>query len=182
MEMPPDTLEAVGVNELFVVVTVDTSFTTEQAVVGLIDEIQILIEVWITTIVGYLSPSQICDVCALLRVKKLDMVMSPDSLEDFLTKETRVSSPWCVSTSSLSFSICPSRPGDKTRVRGLPKRSWTRRRSTTKGTGTISFTKYPVSSMSPQFCPRLLMTCCVLTRGSTKEHLYLQEVMYVCLL
>ena len=39
MEMPPDTLEAVGVNELFVVVTVDASFTTEQAVVGRIDEI-----------------------------------------------------------------------------------------------------------------------------------------------
>ena len=35
MEMPPDTLEAVGVNELFVVVTVDTSFTTEQTVVGI---------------------------------------------------------------------------------------------------------------------------------------------------
>jgi hypothetical protein len=31
MEMPPDTLEAVGVNELFVAVTVDASFTTEQA-------------------------------------------------------------------------------------------------------------------------------------------------------
>ena len=30
MEMPPDTLEAVGVNELFVTVTVDASFTTEQ--------------------------------------------------------------------------------------------------------------------------------------------------------
>ena len=42
MEMPPDTLEAVGVNELFVVVTVDTSFTTEQTVVGRIDEIHIL--------------------------------------------------------------------------------------------------------------------------------------------
>ncbi len=38
MEMSPDTLEVVGGNELFVVVTVD-SFTTEQAVVGLIDEI-----------------------------------------------------------------------------------------------------------------------------------------------
>jgi hypothetical protein len=30
MEIPPDTLESVGVNELFVVVTVDASFTTEQ--------------------------------------------------------------------------------------------------------------------------------------------------------
>ena len=38
MEMPPDTLEAVGVNDLFVVVTVDASFTTEQAVVGRIDD------------------------------------------------------------------------------------------------------------------------------------------------
>jgi hypothetical protein len=112
MEMPPDTLETVGVNELFVVVTVDTSFTTEQTVVGHIDEIHILIEVRIVTIVGYLSPSQVCDACALLSVRKLDMVMPPDSLEDFLTKETRVSVPWCVSTSSLSFSICPSRPGD----------------------------------------------------------------------
>jgi hypothetical protein len=45
MEMPPDTLEAVGVNDLFVVVTVDASFTTEQAVVGRIDEIHILIAV-----------------------------------------------------------------------------------------------------------------------------------------
>ncbi len=43
MEMPPDTLEAVGVNELFATVTVDASFTTEQAVVGRIDEIHILI-------------------------------------------------------------------------------------------------------------------------------------------
>ena len=42
MEMPPDTLETVGVNELFVAVTVDASFTTEQAVVGHIDEMQIL--------------------------------------------------------------------------------------------------------------------------------------------
>ncbi len=41
MEIPPDTLEAVGVNDLFVTVTVDASFTTEQAVVGHIDEIQI---------------------------------------------------------------------------------------------------------------------------------------------
>jgi hypothetical protein len=31
MEMPPDTLEAVGINELFVEVGVDASFTTEQA-------------------------------------------------------------------------------------------------------------------------------------------------------
>ena len=37
--MNTDTLE---VNELFVVVTVDSSFTTEQTVVGHIDEIQIL--------------------------------------------------------------------------------------------------------------------------------------------
>jgi len=43
--MPPDTLEAVGVNELFVAVTVDESFTTEQTVVGHIDEIHILITV-----------------------------------------------------------------------------------------------------------------------------------------
>ncbi len=34
MEMPPDTLEAVGVNELFVVVGVDVSFTTEEASSG----------------------------------------------------------------------------------------------------------------------------------------------------
>jgi hypothetical protein len=38
MEMSPGTLETVGVNELFVAVTVDASFTTEQAVVGRIDE------------------------------------------------------------------------------------------------------------------------------------------------
>ena len=43
MDMTPDTLEVDGVNELFVVVTVDISFTTEQAVVGRIDEIHILI-------------------------------------------------------------------------------------------------------------------------------------------
>jgi hypothetical protein len=61
MEMPPDTLETVGVNDLFVVVTVDSSFTTEQAVVGHIDEIHILIAVRTAPIVGYLSPSQICD-------------------------------------------------------------------------------------------------------------------------
>ena len=109
MEMPPDTLEAVGVNELFVAVTVDASFTTEQAVVGRIDEIHILIAVRTAPIVGYLSPSQICDDCALLRARKLDMEMPPDSLEDFLTKAARVSPPWCASTSSLPFSICPSR-------------------------------------------------------------------------
>ena len=34
MEMPPDTLEAVGINELFVAVGVDASFTTEQAASG----------------------------------------------------------------------------------------------------------------------------------------------------
>jgi hypothetical protein len=34
MEIPPDTLEAVGINELFVAVGVDTSFTTEQAASG----------------------------------------------------------------------------------------------------------------------------------------------------
>ena len=112
MEMPPDTLEAVGVNELFVAVTVDASFTTEQAVVGRIDEIHILIAVRTAPIVGYLSPSQICDACALLRARKLDMEMPPDSLEDFLTKAARVSDPWCPPTSSLSFSICPSHRGD----------------------------------------------------------------------
>ena len=42
MEMSPDTLEAVRVNDLFVPVTVDASFTTEQTVVGHIDEIHIL--------------------------------------------------------------------------------------------------------------------------------------------
>ncbi len=41
MEIPPDTLEVVGVNEMFVVVTVDVSFTTEPVVVGHIDEIHI---------------------------------------------------------------------------------------------------------------------------------------------
>ncbi len=100
MEMPPDTLEAVGVNELFVAVTVDASFTTEQAVVGRIDEIHILITVRTAPIVGYLSPSQICDACAWLRARKLDMEMPPDSLEDFLTKAARVSAPWCAPKSS----------------------------------------------------------------------------------
>jgi hypothetical protein len=58
--------EAVGVNELFVAVTVDVSFTTEQTVVGHIDEIHILITVRTVPIVGYVPPSQICDACALL--------------------------------------------------------------------------------------------------------------------
>ena len=93
MEMPPDTLETVGINELFVAVTVDVSFTTEQTVVGRIDEIHILSAVRTTPIVGYLTPS-------------------PDTLEDFLTKAVRVSDPWCETTSSLSFSICPSHRGD----------------------------------------------------------------------
>jgi hypothetical protein len=109
---PADTLEVVGVNELFVEVTVDASFTTEQAVVGRIDEIHMMITVRTVPIVGYVSPSQICDVCALLCARKLDMEMPPDSLEDFLTKAERVSAPWCAPTSSLSFSICPSRPGE----------------------------------------------------------------------
>jgi hypothetical protein len=79
MEMPPDTLETVGVNKLFVAVTVDASFTTEQTVVGRIDEIQILSVVRTAPMVGYLSPSHICDDCALLRARKLDMEMTPDS-------------------------------------------------------------------------------------------------------
>jgi hypothetical protein len=36
------------------------------------------------------------------------MEMPPDTLEDFLTKASRVSTPWCKSTSSLSFLIFPS--------------------------------------------------------------------------
>ncbi len=112
MEMPPDTLEAVGVNELFVEVTVDASYKTEQAVVGHIDEMHILITVRSAPIVGYLSPSQICDTCALLRARNLDMEMPPDTLEDFLTKKARMSAPWCSPTSSLPSSIRPSRPGD----------------------------------------------------------------------
>ena len=75
MEIPPDTLEVVRVNDLFVVVTVDTSFTTEQTVVGHIDEIHILNE-----------------------------VRESQNLEDFLTKGGRVSTTWCDPTSSLSFS------------------------------------------------------------------------------
>ena len=108
MEMPPDTLEAVRVKYLFVAVIVDASFTTEQAVVGRIDEIHILSAVRAEPMVGYLSPSQIGDDCALLRARKLDMEMTPDSLEDFLTKAAGVSAPWCEPTSSLPFSICPS--------------------------------------------------------------------------
>ncbi len=102
-------IATVGVNELFVAVTVDASFTTEQAVVGHIDEMQILSAVRTAPMVGYLSPSQICDDCALLRARKMDMEMTPDSLEDFLTKAAGVSAPWCEPTSSLPFSICPSR-------------------------------------------------------------------------
>ncbi len=34
MEMPPETLKSDGVNELFVAVAVDASFTTEQATSG----------------------------------------------------------------------------------------------------------------------------------------------------
>jgi hypothetical protein len=36
------------------------------------------------------------------------MEMTPDSLEDLLTKAAGVSVPWCEPTSSLPFSICPS--------------------------------------------------------------------------
>jgi hypothetical protein len=108
MGMSPDTLEVVGVNEMFVAITVDASFTTEQTVVGCIDEIHILIAVRTSPIVGYLSPSQICDACALFRARKVDMKMTADSLEDFLTKAARVSAPWRATRSSLPFSICPS--------------------------------------------------------------------------
>jgi hypothetical protein len=73
MEMPPDTLEAVGVNELLVAVTVDASFTTEQAVVGRIDEMQILSAVRTAPMVGYLSGVFIvfivrCVYCVYLQV------------------------------------------------------------------------------------------------------------------
>ena len=70
MEMPPDTLESVRVNELFVAVTVDVSFTTEQTVVGLIDEIHLLNAVRTSPIVGYLSPSRICDSCDVVASEK----------------------------------------------------------------------------------------------------------------
>jgi hypothetical protein len=69
------------------------------------EEIHILTVVRATIIPEYLSPSQICDSCSLLRVRKLDMEMPPDTLEDFLTKTTRVSAPSCTSTSSLPYSI-----------------------------------------------------------------------------
>jgi hypothetical protein len=105
--LPGQTPSDVRVNDLFVEVTIDASFTTEQAVTGHIDEIHILNTVRAEPIVGYLSPSQICDTCALLHTKNLDMEMPPDTLEDFLTT---ASVPWCESTSSLPFLICPSRP------------------------------------------------------------------------
>jgi hypothetical protein len=54
--------------------------------VGRIDKIQILNSVRTAPIVGYLSPSQICDTCELLCTRKLDMEMTPDTLEEFLTK------------------------------------------------------------------------------------------------
>ena len=88
MEMTPDTLEVVGVNEMFVPVTVDASFTTEQAVVGSIDAIHILSVVRSTPIVGYLCSSQICDVWVLLHTRNLDMEIPPDTLEDFMTITT----------------------------------------------------------------------------------------------
>ena len=47
--------------------------------VGRIDEIHILSAVRAAPIVGYLSPSHICDACALLRARKLDMEMPPDT-------------------------------------------------------------------------------------------------------
>jgi hypothetical protein len=124
MEIPPDTLEAVGVNDLFVEVTVDESFTTEQTVVGHIDEVHILITVRTATIVGYLSPTQICDVCVLLHVRKLDMEMSPDSLEDFLTKAGRVSDPWCLPTSSRGSPV-PALTGEVVHRYG-PMTKWYR--------------------------------------------------------
>jgi hypothetical protein len=61
------------------------------SVVGHMHEIHILTVVRAEPIVGYLSPSQICDACGLLRVRNLDMEMPPDTLEDFLTKTSRVS-------------------------------------------------------------------------------------------
>ena len=45
------------------------------SVVGHIDEIQILSAVRTAPMVGYLSPSQICDDCALLRARKLDILL-----------------------------------------------------------------------------------------------------------
>ena len=42
MEMPPDTLKSVGVNELFVAVVVEASFTTEQAAFGSLDSVILL--------------------------------------------------------------------------------------------------------------------------------------------
>ena len=51
------------------------------SVVGHIDEIHVLSVVRSAPIVGYSSPPQICDVCALLHPRKLDMEMSPDTLQ-----------------------------------------------------------------------------------------------------
>ena len=78
------------------------------SMVGHIDEIHILNVVRVSPIVGYLSPSQICESFTLLWVRKLDMEIPPDTLEEFLTKTVRVSVPSCESTSSLSCSIWPS--------------------------------------------------------------------------
>ncbi len=54
---------------------------------------------------------------------------------------------------------CPLRLGSVL----IPTLSWAILRSNTNGTGPVSLTRYPDSSMSPQCWPRLLTTWCVLT-------------------
>ncbi len=49
-----------------------------------IDEMYILSVVRSAPIVGYLSPSEICESCVLLQARKLDMEMSPDTLSESL--------------------------------------------------------------------------------------------------
>ncbi len=59
----------------------------------------------------------------------------------------------------LGYFKCPLRLGSVL----LPTLSWTIRRSNTNDTGPVSLVRYPATSMSPQWWPRLLSTCCVLT-------------------
>ena len=59
----------------------------------------------------------------------------------------------------LGYFKCPLRVGSGL----LPTLSWAIRRSSTNDTGSASLTRYPPSSMSPQWWPRLLTTYCVLT-------------------
>ena len=108
MEMPPDTVETVGVNELFVAVGVDVSLTTEEAASGSLGTHRAISSNSNTeSISSILSVNSGAVSLIVLKRPRTGWWVSSQPFE-FLTKATRVSGPWFAPTPSLPCSSCPS--------------------------------------------------------------------------